>query len=142
MDFAGVCVGGGEWGWGRVGVSGGDRGYQVCLWVSGGREGRTCSGEGRACSGEGVTTAAPLCFTTPPLLPAPRPPTPAPTRVPPFPGVLNALMARDAAARRRGLSLRTYAVLPLQDDCGILQWVDNLVPFKARSNAWGANSRK
>lgn len=34
-------------------------------------------------------------------------------------------------ARRRGLALRTYGVLPLTDDCGILQWVNNLVPFKA-----------
>jgi hypothetical protein len=30
-------------------------------------------------------------------------------------------------ARRRGLALRTYAVLPLTDDCGILQWVNHLV---------------
>jgi hypothetical protein len=46
-------------------------------------------------------------------------------------GTLNALLARQPQARRRGLCLRTYAVLPLTDDCGILQWVDNLVPFKA-----------
>jgi hypothetical protein len=45
-------------------------------------------------------------------------------------GVLNALLARDPAARRRGLGLRTYAVLPLADDCGVLQWVEHLVPFK------------
>lgn len=45
-------------------------------------------------------------------------------------GVLNALLARDPAARRRCIALRTYAVLPLADDCGILQWVNNLVPFK------------
>ncbi|KIZ00100.1 hypothetical protein MNEG_7860 [Monoraphidium neglectum] len=48
-----------------------------------------------------------------------------------FAGVLNALMARDPAARRRSIALRTYAVLPLADDCGILQWVDNLVAFKS-----------
>jgi serine/threonine-protein kinase ATR len=48
-----------------------------------------------------------------------------------FAGTLNALLARQPQARRRGLCLRTYAVLPLTDDCGILQWVDNLVPFKA-----------
>lgn len=45
-------------------------------------------------------------------------------------GVLNALLARDTAARRRAVALRTYSVIPLADDCGILQWVDNLVPFK------------
>lgn len=47
-----------------------------------------------------------------------------------FAGTLNALFARQPQARRRGLSLRTYAVLPLTNDCGILQWVNNLVPFK------------
>eukprot|EP00878_Enallax_costatus_P022474 GHUV01023843.1.p1 GENE.GHUV01023843.1~~GHUV01023843.1.p1 ORF type:complete len:1333 (+),score=447.74 GHUV01023843.1:514-3999(+) len=47
-----------------------------------------------------------------------------------FAGTLNALLARQPQARRRGLSLRTYAVLPLTNDCGILQWVNNLVPFK------------
>eukprot|EP00775_Hariotina_reticulata_P013107 gene13107-13235_t len=47
-----------------------------------------------------------------------------------FAGTLNALLARQPQAQRRGLSLRTYAVLPLTDDCGILQWVNNLVPFK------------
>jgi hypothetical protein len=36
-------------------------------------------------------------------------------------GTLNALLARQPQAQRRGLSLRTYAVLPLTDDCGILQ---------------------
>jgi hypothetical protein len=60
---------------------------------------------------------------------APPHPAPlAPRRGPP--GVLNALLARDAAARRRSIALRTYAVIPLADDCGILQWVDNLVAFK------------
>jgi hypothetical protein len=31
------------------------------------------------------------------------------------------LLRACAGARRRGLALRTYAVLPLTDDCGILQ---------------------
>eukprot|EP00883_Tetradesmus_obliquus_P008640 jgi/Sobl393_1/19368/SZX76090.1 len=48
-----------------------------------------------------------------------------------FAGTLNALLARQPQARRRGLCLRTYAVLPLTDDCGLLQWVEHLVPFKA-----------
>lgn len=47
-----------------------------------------------------------------------------------FAGVLNALMARNPASRRRNIALRTYAVLPLTEDCGILQWINNLVPFK------------
>ncbi len=47
-----------------------------------------------------------------------------------FAGLLNALFAGDAASRRRGLRIRTYAVVALTEDCGILQWVDGLTPFK------------
>ncbi len=60
-----------------------------------------------------------------------HPPTLQPWNPPPLSGVLNKLFAREASSRRRGLYLRTYAVLPLTEDCGILQWVNNLVPFKA-----------
>ena len=38
-----------------------------------------------------------------------------------FASAANALLTRDARARRRGLALRTYAVLPLTEDCGIPQ---------------------
>ncbi|KDD75126.1 phosphatidylinositol 3- and 4-kinase, partial [Helicosporidium sp. ATCC 50920] len=38
-------------------------------------------------------------------------------------GVLNALFAGDADARRRGLGLRRFAVLALTEDCGLVQWV-------------------
>lgn len=47
-----------------------------------------------------------------------------------FAGVCNSLFAREAPSRRRNLYLRTYAVLPLTEDCGILQWINNLTPFK------------
>ncbi len=46
-------------------------------------------------------------------------------------GVLNELFAGDAGSRRRGLRLRTYAVIALNDDCGLLQWVEGLLPLKA-----------
>lgn len=36
-------------------------------------------------------------------------------------GVAMLYCCCSAGARRRGLALRTYAVLPLTDDCGILQ---------------------
>ncbi|GFR46172.1 hypothetical protein Agub_g7700, partial [Astrephomene gubernaculifera] len=48
-----------------------------------------------------------------------------------FAGLLNALFLGHDASRRRGLRLRTYAVVVLTEDCGILQWVNGLVPFKA-----------
>ncbi len=38
-----------------------------------------------------------------------------------FVGVANRLFASNNASRRRGLKLRTYAVIVLTEDCGILQ---------------------
>uniref|UniRef100_A0A7R9VTK1 Serine/threonine-protein kinase ATR n=1 Tax=Chlamydomonas euryale TaxID=1486919 RepID=A0A7R9VTK1_9CHLO len=48
-----------------------------------------------------------------------------------FASMLNSLFNKHAASRRRNLRMRTYAVLPLTEDCGILQWVNNLNAFKA-----------
>ncbi|MEW5302991.1 MAG: hypothetical protein WDW36_005724 [Sanguina aurantia] len=48
-----------------------------------------------------------------------------------YAGVLNSLLSKEAGARRRDLRLRTYAVLPLTDDCGLLQWINNLLPLKS-----------
>lgn len=63
--------------------------------------------------------------------------TPLPTCGPPlvhrlmdYAGVLNSLLSKEASARRRDLRLRTYAVLPLTEDCGLLQWLNNLLPLK------------
>jgi phosphatidylinositol kinase/protein kinase (PI-3 family) len=53
--------------------------------------------------------------------------------------VLNDLLGRELASRRRGLALRTYAVIPLAEECGILQWVNGLVAFKgACEEVYGA----
>ena len=52
-----------------------------------------------------------------------------------FAGVLNSLFAREGASRRRHLALRTYAVIPLKEDCGILEWVNHLAPFKVKRHA-------
>jgi len=38
-------------------------------------------------------------------------------------GVANALFAREPAASRRGLRLRRFAVQPLAEDCGLVEWV-------------------
>lgn len=45
-------------------------------------------------------------------------------------GVLNRLFAADAAARRRDLYLRRFAVVPLTEDCGIVQWVPHTVGLR------------
>ncbi len=38
---------------------------------------------------------------------------------------VNALLARDPAARRRALAIRTYRVVPLTPDSGVLEYVGN-----------------
>ncbi|GIL92019.1 hypothetical protein Vretifemale_19512, partial [Volvox reticuliferus] len=47
-----------------------------------------------------------------------------------FAGLLNALFGGHAASRRRDLRIRTFAVVALTEDCGILQWVEGLLPLK------------
>jgi serine/threonine-protein kinase ATR len=38
--------------------------------------------------------------------------------------VINHLLAKDPEARKRRLHIRSYAVLPLSSDCGLVEWVD------------------
>jgi DNA-dependent protein kinase catalytic subunit len=45
--------------------------------------------------------------------------------------VMNGLWSRDAACVRRNLSIRTYAVVPMSTDMGVLGWVDDTKPLKA-----------
>ena len=42
-----------------------------------------------------------------------------------FTTVLNRLLARDPSSRKRRLYLRTFAVIPLTEDCGLIEWVPN-----------------
>ena len=39
--------------------------------------------------------------------------------------VINRLLREDVAGQQRSLSLRTFAVTPLSDRCGIIEWVNN-----------------
>lgn len=34
-------------------------------------------------------------------------------------------LRKDAESRRRDLHIRTYAVIPLNEECGIIEWVSN-----------------
>jgi len=43
-----------------------------------------------------------------------------------FNSLINRSLKRDAEATRRQLYIRTYAVTPLNDECGIIEWVDGL----------------
>ncbi len=47
-----------------------------------------------------------------------------------FVGVLNRVLARDAASRRRRLYLRSFAVVPLTEDCGLIEWVPHTVGLR------------
>lgn len=40
-----------------------------------------------------------------------------------FNGLVNRLLQRDAEGRRRNLRLRTYAVVCLNEECGLIEWV-------------------
>ena len=40
-----------------------------------------------------------------------------------FTTMLNRLLSRDPASRKRRLYLRTFAVVPLTEDCGLIEWV-------------------
>ncbi|KAL3698516.1 hypothetical protein R1sor_012592 [Riccia sorocarpa] len=39
--------------------------------------------------------------------------------------VMNSILQRDSQAARRGLTIRTYAVVPVSKSCGLLQFVEN-----------------
>uniref|UniRef100_A0A8C5MNU7 Serine/threonine-protein kinase ATR n=1 Tax=Leptobrachium leishanense TaxID=445787 RepID=A0A8C5MNU7_9ANUR len=42
-----------------------------------------------------------------------------------FNSLINKFLRKDAESRRRELHIRTYAVIPLNDECGIIEWVNN-----------------
>ncbi|KAG7128394.1 Protein kinase rad3 like protein [Verticillium longisporum] len=43
-----------------------------------------------------------------------------------FNAMINRSLKRDAESSRRQLYIRTYAVTPLNEECGIIEWVDGL----------------
>ncbi|KAL2758545.1 hypothetical protein ACRALDRAFT_2099058 [Sodiomyces alcalophilus JCM 7366] len=43
-----------------------------------------------------------------------------------FNGMINRALKRDGESSRRQLYIRTYAVTPLNEECGIIEWVDGL----------------
>lgn len=47
-----------------------------------------------------------------------------------FNDVINLYLHRDAEARQKRLYIRTYSVVPLNEECGIVEWVDDLVPLR------------
>lgn len=47
-----------------------------------------------------------------------------------FNAVVKQYLHQNSEARQRRLNIRTYAVLPLNEKCGILEWVSNLQAFR------------
>jgi serine/threonine-protein kinase ATR len=47
------------------------------------------------------------------------------TRMMEFNGLLNRILAKSPASRRRNLYIRTFTVIPLSEDCGLVEWVPN-----------------
>ncbi|XP_038072304.1 serine/threonine-protein kinase ATR-like [Patiria miniata] len=42
-----------------------------------------------------------------------------------FNGIVNKCLRKDAESRRGQLHIRTYAVIPLNEECGLIEWVPN-----------------
>ncbi|XP_053684897.1 serine/threonine-protein kinase ATR-like [Sabethes cyaneus] len=47
-----------------------------------------------------------------------------------FNAVVKQYLYQDPDAKHRRLNIRTYAVLPLNEECGIIEWVENLSTFR------------
>ncbi|KAK8381931.1 hypothetical protein O3P69_015148 [Scylla paramamosain] len=43
-----------------------------------------------------------------------------------FNNFVNRLLLRDPESRKRDLHIRTYAVVPLNEECGLIEWIENL----------------
>ena len=47
-----------------------------------------------------------------------------------FNTMINRFLKRDVEAAKRRLYIRTYAVIPLNEECGLIEWVNNLKTFR------------
>ncbi|XP_014204493.1 serine/threonine-protein kinase ATR [Copidosoma floridanum] len=47
-----------------------------------------------------------------------------------FNDIVNKYLQKDPESRRRRLYIRTYSVVPLNEECGLIEWVPNLVGFR------------
>jgi serine/threonine-protein kinase ATR len=47
-----------------------------------------------------------------------------------FNTMINRFLKRDVDAAKRRLYIRTYAVIPMNEECGLIEWVDNLKTFR------------
>ncbi|KZT62935.1 hypothetical protein CALCODRAFT_425546, partial [Calocera cornea HHB12733] len=47
-----------------------------------------------------------------------------------FNSMINKLLKKDSESRRRQLHIRTYGVIPLNEECGMLEWVPNTIGLR------------
>jgi serine/threonine-protein kinase ATR len=47
-----------------------------------------------------------------------------------FNNMINRFFKRDAESSKRNLYIRTYAVTPLNEECGLIEWVNNVQPLR------------
>ncbi|KAG1764780.1 FAT domain-containing protein [Suillus placidus] len=47
-----------------------------------------------------------------------------------FNGIINKLLKTNSESRRRQLHIRTYGVVALNEECGVIQWVPNTIPVR------------
>ncbi|KZO97981.1 hypothetical protein CALVIDRAFT_50339 [Calocera viscosa TUFC12733] len=47
-----------------------------------------------------------------------------------FNSMINKLLKKDSESRRRQLHIRTYGVIPLNEECGLVEWVPNTIGFR------------
>ncbi|XP_046407326.1 serine/threonine-protein kinase atr-like [Ischnura elegans] len=52
-------------------------------------------------------------------------------RVMEFNRIVNSYLQSDAEACQRFLHIRTYSVVPLNEDCGVIEWVPNLIGLRS-----------
>jgi serine/threonine-protein kinase ATR len=48
-----------------------------------------------------------------------------------FNSMINKLLNSASESRRRNLHIRTYAVMPLNEECGLLEWVPNTTALRS-----------
>ncbi|KAH7105864.1 hypothetical protein BKA62DRAFT_809018 [Auriculariales sp. MPI-PUGE-AT-0066] len=47
-----------------------------------------------------------------------------------FNTIINKLLKKNSDSRRRQLHIRTYSVITLNEECGLIQWVPNVMPVR------------
>ena len=47
-----------------------------------------------------------------------------------FNQLINRYLVRDPESRKRNLHIRTYAVIPLNEECGLIEWIPNLIGLR------------